>query len=87
MKQVHDVDVSTIHFKSKISDASEVKSLVEKLLNDNEPILSCAGGLMVEHPYVEEYIESIDGSVDGVMGLSKDLVLRLLKELKDELMV
>ena len=40
---------------------------------------------MVTHEFVKEYIDFIDGSEDGVMGLSKDLVLRLLGELKEEL--
>ena len=46
-----------------------------------EPVLSCAGGLMVEHPAVKEYITGMDGTEDSVMGLSKALVLRLLDEL------
>ena len=40
---------------------------------------------MVEHPLVKEHIDVIDGTEDSVMGLSKDLVLRLLGELKDRL--
>ena len=37
---------------------------------------------MVEHPFVIEHIEGIDGTQDGVMGLSKNLVMNLLAELK-----
>jgi septum formation protein len=40
---------------------------------------------MVEHPFVVEYVEKIDGTQDGVMGLSKDLVARLLVELREKL--
>lgn len=83
MKQVYDVDVSTIHFKSEIGE--DCKLLVQKLLDDNAPILSCAGGLMIEHPFVKEYIKEIDGSEDGVMGLSKALVWKLLKKIKGEI--
>jgi len=36
---------------------------------------------MVEHPLVREYLQSIDGTEDSVMGLSKALVIRLLDEL------
>lgn len=82
-KQVSGIDISTISFKAAIQDDCE--TLVEKLLGDDAPILSCAGGLMVEHPFVKEYIVNIDGSEDGVMGLSKALVVKLLKELKKEL--
>lgn len=78
---VSGVDISTIHFKSDIQYAN----LVDKLVKDGAPVLSCAGGLMVEHPFVVEFIEKIDGTQDGVMGLSKDLVKRLLVELREKL--
>jgi septum formation protein len=75
------VDISTIHFKPDIQHAN----LVDRLLDDGAPILSCAGGLMVEHPFVMEFVEKIDGTQDGVMGLSKGLVNRLLKELREKI--
>lgn len=80
---VSGVDISTIYFKASLGE--EYEQLVDRLLEDGAPILSCAGGLMIEHPFVEEFIERIDGTQDGVMGLSKDLVLNLLKELKENL--
>lgn len=83
--QVSNIDISTIHFHSSIGTTDNCQTLVDRLLQDDAPILSCAGGLMVEHEFVKEYINFIDGSEDGVMGLSKDLVLRLLGELKEEL--
>ena len=80
--QVAGVDTATIYFRPNLPS----DDLVDRLLrDDNAPILSCAGGLMVEHPLVREYIERIDGTEDSVMGLSKDLVLKLLKELADKL--
>jgi septum formation protein len=78
---VSGVDTATIHFRSNLP----ADDLIERLLEDKAPVLSCAGGLMVEHPFVKEYIERIDGTEDSVMGLSKDLVLKLLKELADKL--
>ncbi|EJK63038.1 hypothetical protein THAOC_16326 [Thalassiosira oceanica] len=78
--QVSGVDTATIHFKQTIDG-----SLVDKLLREEAPILSCAGGLMIEHPLVREHIENIQGTEDSVMGLSKDLVLRLLDELRRSL--
>lgn len=78
--QVSGVDTATIYFKSTLPP-----TLVDTLLEDDAPILSCAGGLMVEHPEVERHIERIDGTQDSVMGLSKDLVLRLLEELTNKL--
>ena len=79
--QVSGVDTATVHFRSNFSGAQ----LVDDLLAENEPILSCAGGLMVEHPKTKANIDRIDGTEDSVMGLSKDLVLRLLKEMEQEL--
>jgi septum formation protein len=77
---VSGVDTATIHFLKTIP-----ADLIDRLVMDDEPVLSCAGGLMVEHPLVKEYIQSIDGTEDSVMGLSKDLVLQLLKELSEKL--
>jgi len=74
--QVSGVDTATIHFRPTIPT-----NLIDHLLETDAPVLSCAGGLMVEHPLVKEHIERIDGTEDSVMGLSKDLVLRLLEQL------
>ena len=45
-------------------------------------LLKCAGGLMVEHPLIQPYLEKIEGTQDSVMGLSKALVLRLVGEME-----
>eukprot|EP00591_Stephanopyxis_turris_P009175 CAMPEP_0195509550 /NCGR_PEP_ID=MMETSP0794_2-20130614/2454_1 /TAXON_ID=515487 /ORGANISM="Stephanopyxis turris, Strain CCMP 815" /LENGTH=239 /DNA_ID=CAMNT_0040636795 /DNA_START=206 /DNA_END=925 /DNA_ORIENTATION=+ len=71
------VDTSTIRFRPSVANCD----LIDRLLEDDAPVMGCAGGLMVEHPFVVEHIDGIDGSQDGVMGLSKDLVMRLLKEI------
>jgi len=78
--RVSGVDTARINFKPTIHG-----DLVDKLINDGAPVLAYAGGLMVEHPFVKEYIEGIDGTEDSVMGLSKDLVWRLLTEMKSKL--
>ena len=83
MTQVSGYDSAQINFNESLSENSD--DLVDRLLSDNAPVLSCAGGLMIEHPFVREYISSIDGTEDSVMGLSKDLVLKLLKKLKQKL--
>ena len=75
--QVSGVDTATIRFRKSISSSN----LVDRLIEENAPVMSCAGGLMVEHPLVKEHLDGIDGTEDSVMGLSKDLVLRLLDEL------
>ena len=78
--QVSGVDTATIYFSTSIPT-----DLVDQLVELGEPILSCAGGLMIEHPLTKEHLQRIDGTEDSVMGLSKDLVLRLLQELKTKL--
>lgn len=75
------VDSSTINFRPTVAEGD----LVGRLVEDGAPVLSCAGGLMVEHPLVREHVVGIDGTEDSVMGLSKELVLRLLAELRDKL--
>jgi septum formation protein len=77
--QVSGVDTATIYFKPTVPI-----DLIDNLLKDDAPVLSCAGGLMIEHLLVREHVERIDGTEDSVMGLSKDLVLRLLQELSEE---
>jgi len=79
--QVHGVDTATIHFKPTILTAN----LIDRLIEDGAPVLSCAGALMIEHPKVKEHVDRIDGTEDSVMGLSKALVLRLFEELSDAL--
>eukprot|EP00565_Helicotheca_tamesis_P004681 CAMPEP_0185731884 /NCGR_PEP_ID=MMETSP1171-20130828/14193_1 /TAXON_ID=374046 /ORGANISM="Helicotheca tamensis, Strain CCMP826" /LENGTH=242 /DNA_ID=CAMNT_0028401241 /DNA_START=233 /DNA_END=961 /DNA_ORIENTATION=+ len=81
MIQVAGVDSAQINFASSVADCD----LIEKLLEEGAPVLDCAGGLMVEHPLVREHVEGIDGTEDSVMGLSKDLVIALLRDLKDKL--
>ena len=79
--QVSGVDSAQINFLPTVADGD----LIGKLLEDDAPVLSCAGGLMVEHPLVQAHISGIDGTEDSVMGLSKALVLKLLDELKEKL--
>jgi septum formation protein len=79
--QVVGVERATIHFKPTIASSN----LVDRLLEDSAPILSCAGGLMIEHPFVKEHVDNIEGTEDAVMGLSKDLVMTLLHNIKNTL--
>ena len=81
MMRVSGVDTAEIKFQSTVADSN----LIDRLVDDGAPVLKCAGGLMVEHPYVREHIECIDGTEDSVMGLSKDLVIRLLHEIKEKI--
>ena len=78
--QVSGVDTATIYFKPTITG-----DIIDNLIELDEPVLKCAGGLMIEHPLTREHIDRIDGTEDSVMGLSKDLVTRLLGELSQKL--
>ena len=53
--------------------------IINKLSADRE-VTQCAGGLMVEHPLVSDYISKIDGGIDAVMGLDVSTVNRLFDE-------
>ena len=55
------------------------EAVIDELIKEGE-IFHCAGGLMVEHPLVQPYIVRMEGSIDSIMGLRKDTVLRLLGE-------
>lgn len=46
-------------------------------------VFHCAGALMVEHPMVAPYIERIEGTVDGVMGIDKSVAVRMMAEASD----
>ncbi len=83
--RVSGVDTATIYFDSATLTSDAADALVDTLVEQDEPVLSCAGGLMIEHPLVQEHVQRIDGTQDSVMGLSKPLVERLLQELANKL--
>jgi len=74
-KQVSGVDSTEIHFK-------EIPDDIIDILLEEGMVLNCAGGLMIEHPLVQPFIERVEGDLDSVMGLSKRLTEDLLKELQ-----
>eukprot|EP01039_Chlorochromonas_danica_P000581 gene581-626_t len=74
LREVIGVEKATIHFDQIPEE------VVDRLLSDGQA-LHCAGGLMVEHPLLQPYIKRIDGTMDSVMGLSCELLEKLLIEL------
>jgi septum formation protein len=72
------VDIANIYFK-KFS-----KDVVDALIEEGE-VMWCAGALMIEHKLVQPFIDKVDGNIDSVMGLSIDLLKKLLHELDEEL--
>jgi len=83
--RVDGVDTATIHFNSETLGGGGSSALIDSLIEQGEPVMSCAGGLMIEHPLTQHHVDRIDGTEDSVMGLSKDLVSRLLQELAETL--
>lgn len=49
-------------------------------LIEGKHVLYCAGALRAEHPLVIPYIEKMEGTIDSFMGLPKQLLSKLLKE-------
>ena len=74
-RRVLGVDVAQITY------APMPAEVVDELVAD-EMTMWCAGGLMVEHPASSAYLQTIEGGVDSVMGLSSRLVASLLAELR-----
>ena len=75
------VDVATVRFDPGMRG----KELVDELVEDGEPVLECAGGLMIENEKVRRWVLGIDGTEDSVKGLSKRLLRDLEVELKEKL--
>ncbi len=75
-KQAQGVQISTIYFKPLPQD------IIEKLITKGE-VFHCAGGFRSEDPLVQPYIEKIDGTIDSLMGLPKELTKRLMLEVND----
>jgi septum formation protein len=75
-KSYEAIDTSRVHFKAIPEET------IDALIADGQ-CMWCAGGLMVEHPLVVPFVEKIDGTEDGVKGLSKKMVIELLLEAAD----
>ena len=73
-KRIIGTSTSTIYFGNISAE------VIEKILIGDD-VLYCAGGLMVEHPLLQPYIERIDGSLNSLMGLCTTLLYSLLDEL------
>nr|GEW15247.1 maf-like protein isoform X1 [Tanacetum cinerariifolium] len=82
----------TTGIKKRGWDRSEVyfhdipDEIIDKLVDDGVT-LNVAGGLMLEHPLTAPFVDTVIGTADGVMGLSKSLTEKLLKESLDELTI
>jgi len=72
-RRVASGDSSEVHFSPIPPE------VVDFLISEGE-CFHCAGGLMVEHPKIYPLVTKLDGSLDSIMGLSKQVMGRLLLE-------
>ena len=80
--------IGRVVFEDRIG--AEAESLVRAIEADKDEnggisCLDCAGGLMVENERVQAYVERVEGGEDAVMGLRKEAVLEVMKELSEAL--
>lgn len=67
------VDTSTAYFSPFTQTA------IDALLAEGT-VLKCAGGIMIEHELLQPFIRGIEGSIDGIQGLPKQLTARLIND-------
>jgi septum formation protein len=75
-----------IEKKETVADGIGDNELLNRLVAAGAPLLSCAGGLIIEHPVTQQYVSSVEGGEDSVMGLSKETLRQAFGEM-DELLV
>ena len=67
------VDKAEVYF-------NEIPDEVIDALIEEGSVFYSAGGLLVEHPLVSPLVEAMVGTLDSVMGMSKDLLQSLIKQ-------
>ena len=75
-KQVEGVSRAKVIFQTIPED------VIDKLIEQGD-IFTQAGGFSVRNLYLKPFVKEIDGTIDSVEGLSKELVSRLLKEVQE----
>jgi septum formation protein len=81
--RVSGVHTAKVYFDRRL--CHEAGAVVDQLIQAAAPILSCAGGLMIEHPITRSYVTSMEGGEDSIMGLCKETVRTLLAEMRTKL--
>ncbi len=70
-------------FKSTVVFYPFDEATIDAMCKDEE-VMWCCGGLMVEHKLVQPFIRTIEGPIDSIQGLSKEVVLQLLVQAGQE---
>lgn len=69
------VDIAKVVFK-------EIpESVIDEIIKEGD-IFTRAGGFSVEDPRLKNYIVNIEGAIDSIIGLPKELTERLIKEVQ-----
>lgn len=71
--RVGGVDKAEVYF-------NEIPDEVIEALVEEGCVFYSAGGLLVEHPLVSPLVEAMVGTLDSVMGMSKELLRSLIKQ-------
>jgi septum formation protein len=58
------------------------EDVITALVEDGS-CLHCAGGLQVEHPLVEPFVDRLEGPMDSVQGLGVDVLAQLLTQVAE----
>ena len=53
--------------------------MIDKIIKEGD-IFSCAGGFSVENPLFKNYVVKIEGAIDSILGLPKELTKRLIRQ-------
>ena len=53
--------------------------VIQQMISEGS-VFRAAGALIIEHPLTLPFIDHIDGTADGVMGIDKDVALRVMAE-------
>ncbi len=72
-QQRAEVDIAQVSFKPIPDD------VIEAMIEDGA-IFTCCGGFASDSPLFKPYIDQIDGALDSVVGLPKEVTLRLLNQ-------
>ena len=75
-KRVSGVDIARVYFKEIPED------VIDKFIGRKD-IFWRAGGFSIKDPLLQPYIEKIEGTINSIMGLPKELTERLLKEAQE----
>lgn len=74
-KKASGVDIAKVYFSTIPED-------IMKLLIEKKDVLYSAGGFISEDPLLDKYVNKIEGTIDSLMGLPKELLIKLLKEVE-----